>query len=89
VSRVVVLTGAASGIGYATAERFLAEGDTVIGLDVADTVPDGVRHLPVDVADKTSVTAAFDTVANEQGSASSAAWRPSTRRSGTGSSRST
>jgi meso-butanediol dehydrogenase/(S,S)-butanediol dehydrogenase/diacetyl reductase len=67
VSRVVVLTGAASGIGYATAERFLADGDTVVGLDVADTVPDGVRHLPVDVADKASVTAAFDTVANEHG----------------------
>ena len=40
--RVVVITGAASGIGYATAELFRDLGDTVYGLDINPTVPDGV-----------------------------------------------
>ena len=66
-SRIVVLTGAASGIGYATAERFLASGDTVVGLDVADTVPSGVELHRVDVSDKRSVTAAFDEIGSTHG----------------------
>jgi NAD(P)-dependent dehydrogenase (short-subunit alcohol dehydrogenase family) len=58
--RVVVLTGAASGIGYATAKRFLADGDTVVGLDIADTVPEGVTYVACNVADRSSVAAAFE-----------------------------
>jgi NAD(P)-dependent dehydrogenase (short-subunit alcohol dehydrogenase family) len=65
--RIVVLTGAASGIGYATAEKFLADGDTVVGLDIADTVPEGVEFHPVNVADKVSVDAAFDAIGAEHG----------------------
>ena len=65
--RVVVLTGAASGIGYATAERFLASGDTVVGLDVAETVPNGVELHRVDVSDKSSVTATFDEIGAAHG----------------------
>ena len=34
-TRTVVVTGAASGIGHATAELFRDLGDTVYGLDVA------------------------------------------------------
>ncbi|MCW2664107.1 MAG: dehydrogenase, short-chain alcohol dehydrogenase like protein, partial [Mycobacterium sp.] len=34
-SRTFVVTGAASGIGLATARRLLAEGGSVIGADVA------------------------------------------------------
>ena len=59
--RVVVITGAASGIGHATAELFRDAGDLVYGLDIADTVPDGVHHLPCNVADKAAVDAAFAT----------------------------
>ena len=40
--RVVVITGAASGIGFATAELFRDAGDLVFGLDISGTVPDGV-----------------------------------------------
>lgn len=35
-SRTFVVTGAASGIGLATARRLLAEGGTVVGADLAD-----------------------------------------------------
>jgi len=34
-SRTFVVTGAASGIGLATARRLLAEGGTVVGTDLA------------------------------------------------------
>jgi NAD(P)-dependent dehydrogenase (short-subunit alcohol dehydrogenase family) len=34
-SRTFVVTGAASGIGLATARRLLAEGGTVVGADLA------------------------------------------------------
>jgi NAD(P)-dependent dehydrogenase (short-subunit alcohol dehydrogenase family) len=67
VSRVVVLSGAASGIGFAAAERFLSAGDTVVGLDIADTVPAGVTFHHVDVADKKSVDAAVGAIGEEHG----------------------
>jgi len=57
--RVVVITGAASGIGHATAELFRDAGDLVYGLDIADTVPDKVRYVECNVADKASVDAAM------------------------------
>jgi len=57
--RVVVVTGAASGIGHATAELFRDAGDLVYGLDIADTVPDKVRYVECNVADKASVDAAM------------------------------
>ncbi len=65
--RVVVLTGAASGIGYATAQRFLAAGDIVVGLDVQDTVPDGITLHRLSVADKDAVDAALAAVGAEHG----------------------
>jgi meso-butanediol dehydrogenase / (S,S)-butanediol dehydrogenase / diacetyl reductase len=57
--RVVVVTGAASGIGHATAELFRDAGDVVFGLDIAPTVPDGVTYVECNVADKASVDAAI------------------------------
>lgn len=57
--RVVVVTGAASGIGFATAELFRDAGDLVYGLDVAATVPDGVTYVECNVADKAAVDAAI------------------------------
>lgn len=57
--RVVVVTGAASGIGFATAELFRDAGDLVYGLDIAATVPEGVTYVECNVADKASVDAAI------------------------------
>jgi meso-butanediol dehydrogenase/(S,S)-butanediol dehydrogenase/diacetyl reductase len=60
-ARVVVVTGAASGIGHATAAMFAEAGDAVFGLDIASTVPDGVTYVECNVADRASVDAAIET----------------------------
>ena len=57
--RIVVVTGAASGIGFATAELFRDLGDTVYGLDINPTVPDGVTYVECNVGSKESVDAAI------------------------------
>ena len=56
--KVVVVTGAASGIGAATVARLRAEGATVVGADVGDQPPTGERWIPVraDVRDEPAVT---------------------------------
>jgi meso-butanediol dehydrogenase / (S,S)-butanediol dehydrogenase / diacetyl reductase len=61
--RTVVITGAASGIGHATAELFRDLGDTVFGLDIRPAVPDGVTYVECDVGSKESVDAAVATCA--------------------------
>ena len=61
--KVAVVTGAASGIGAATAKRFAAEGATVVRADV--TPGDGVVTL--DVRDEAAVVAALAAVVAEHG----------------------
>jgi meso-butanediol dehydrogenase/(S,S)-butanediol dehydrogenase/diacetyl reductase len=58
--RIVVVTGAASGIGHATAELFRDLGDTVYGLDINPTVPDGVTYVECNVGSKAAVDAAIE-----------------------------
>jgi meso-butanediol dehydrogenase/(S,S)-butanediol dehydrogenase/diacetyl reductase len=67
--RVAVITGAAGGIGWATAKRFVAEGATVVGLDideergaemVNDVGPDSVTFERVDVKSPEQVRSAID-----------------------------
>jgi NAD(P)-dependent dehydrogenase (short-subunit alcohol dehydrogenase family) len=61
VTDVVVVTGAASGIGRATAARFRRDGHTVIGLDRV-AVDDVVE---CDVTDATVVSATFAAIGQE------------------------
>ena len=55
-----MVTGAASGIGHATAAMFHEMGETVYGLDIAPSVPDGVTYVECNVADRASVEAAIE-----------------------------
>ena len=70
-SRVVVITGAASGIGLATARRFDAAGDTVVMLDVdaerlgREAAVLGAPSFVVDVRDGESITATFTASATQ------------------------
>jgi len=64
--KVCVITGASSGIGAATAERFLEEGGTVVGVDLRE---DGVGTLSLaaDVADEQQVSDLYNRVRSEYG----------------------
>src|SRR5262245_13262979 len=58
--RTLLVTGAASGIGRACVERFVAEGAAVHGADVAEPAsapPAGATHTIVDVTDEAAVAA--------------------------------
>ena len=64
-SRTFVVTGAASGIGLATARRLLAEGGTVVGTDLAAPNEDlGPRFefVAADVTDEAAVAEVFGAV---------------------------
>lgn len=61
----VVVTGAASGLGAATARRFAEAGAQVIGIDLPESIAktdavDGVRLVGADVTSESEVTAALD-----------------------------
>src|SRR5215468_8830764 len=61
-SRTFVVTGAASGIGLATARRLLDDGGTVVGVDLAAPDEDlGARFdfVVADVTDESAVSSAI------------------------------
>ena len=64
--KVCVITGAASGIGAATAELFAAEGARVAGVDL-DESSDAELAITADVTDEERVKEMYDRVASELG----------------------
>lgn len=73
-NKVVFVTGAASGMGAATAAAFAAQGAIVYGADISAeglqralaAVPNA-QAVPLDIADPDAVRAAFERVGDEQG----------------------
>jgi 2-hydroxycyclohexanecarboxyl-CoA dehydrogenase len=65
-ARVAIVTGGASGIGLAIAERLVKDGLTVAVFDPNEASV-GAAHLPVDVSDKDQVDAAVAEVATRFG----------------------
>jgi NAD(P)-dependent dehydrogenase (short-subunit alcohol dehydrogenase family) len=64
--RVCVITGAASGIGAAAAERFADEGARVVGVDVAGESP-AELSLQADVSDEEAVIGVYSRVRESLG----------------------
>ena len=64
--KVCVITGAAGGIGAATAEAFAREGARVVGVDLNDSSP-GDLALAVDVTDEDAVRDLYTRVHDELG----------------------
>jgi NAD(P)-dependent dehydrogenase (short-subunit alcohol dehydrogenase family) len=68
-NKVAIVTGAAGGIGLATAQRFAREGATVYAGDIAfktaDESADGVHNRPLDVSDLDDWTRLVDEVTRE------------------------
>jgi NAD(P)-dependent dehydrogenase (short-subunit alcohol dehydrogenase family) len=64
--KVCVITGAAGGIGAASAKLFMDEGATVVGVDTAADAPGQLARL-LDVTDEDGVRALYDEVAERYG----------------------
>ena len=64
--KVCVVTGAAGGIGAESAQLFVEEGATVVGVDLRDDGA-GTQALAVDVADEQQVSDLYDRVRREHG----------------------
>src|SRR5689334_10448801 len=64
--KVCVITGAAGGIGGASADAFAREGARVVGVDLAPDAP-GELSLEVDVTDEDAVRAMYARVRDELG----------------------
>lgn len=72
LGKVAIVTGAAGGIGRATAERFHADGAVVVGMDVNPAITEnlnapGLSGVVCDITDQEAFQAAVEKVAEEFG----------------------
>jgi NAD(P)-dependent dehydrogenase (short-subunit alcohol dehydrogenase family) len=68
--KVVIVSGAASGIGAACVARFISEGASVVGVDVASPTPaseETASFAQIDVRDETAVEEVVATAVEEHG----------------------
>ncbi|WP_167137635.1 SDR family oxidoreductase [Diaminobutyricimonas sp. TR449] len=66
-----LVTGAASGLGAATAQALVEQGAQVVGLDLGTAIagkdaPRGIRYVAADVTDEDDVTAALSSITADQ-----------------------
>ncbi|MBQ1223351.1 MAG: SDR family oxidoreductase [Oscillospiraceae bacterium] len=66
-NKTVLVTGASSGIGFACAKAFCAQGFSVWGLSRRGTAPDGVKGLSADITDSASVKSAVKKISETNG----------------------
>lgn len=69
MKRIVIVTGAAKGIGRATAEAFVELGEIVVGIDFDKQALDGAafEKIVADMGDVSSINAALEQVVAEHG----------------------
>ena len=60
--KTAIITGASAGIGRATAARLVSDGWRIVGIDRADTAPDGVDLIVGDCGDTAILEAALERV---------------------------
>jgi NAD(P)-dependent dehydrogenase (short-subunit alcohol dehydrogenase family) len=65
--RTAIITGAAAGIGRATATRLVAERCRVVGIDRTDAAPDGVELVVGDCGDTSVLEAALERIGGSLG----------------------
>ena len=65
--KIAVVTGGNSGLGEGAAKRLLADGATVVCLDIAGTPPEGASFIQCDVSDRASVKGAVQQVVDRHG----------------------
>jgi|SRR5690554_1304850 len=65
MKKVVVITGASSGIGKITAEFLYEKGFVIYGLSRSKGDSEGINYIKCDVTDKENVKEAFNEIANK------------------------
>lgn len=68
--KVVLVTGAASGIGHAVSELFASEGATVVASDIVSPeqgYSDGIKAMKLDVTSENDWTSAVDAIVKKYG----------------------